>query len=262
MKLISHEIPVQLFPFHDTISDYPYVLGHLLGVHGAYTEFYKEKLKEAPYSILDNSAFELDGNALPLEKMYELGEQYKPSHVVIPDVFLNSQQSINNILEYHKKYAHRSSCRFIGVLQGNTVEDYIRMANIILPKVDILGLPHVFSFDKELSPEYHMDMRYKIVRALEQNFGSKIKVHLLGCQTPNEFSRYANSNIIHSVDTSNPIISGWELIAYIPGLGYDLSITSKPKDKLAENLDKKLSPLQLSHIFYNVHIFKRLLGKV
>ena len=43
MPLISHEIPKALFDRHDEVSDYPYVLGHLLSLDTEYADFYKEK---------------------------------------------------------------------------------------------------------------------------------------------------------------------------------------------------------------------------
>ena len=87
--LVSHEIPKQLFPSHDFISDYPYVLAHLLmedtkHYDKEYAEFYKNKLKEEEYSILDNSCYEL-GDSIDYKILYELGEQYKPSHLILPD---------------------------------------------------------------------------------------------------------------------------------------------------------------------------------
>ena len=41
MPLISHEIPKALFDRHDEVSDYPYVLGHLLSLDTEYADFYK-----------------------------------------------------------------------------------------------------------------------------------------------------------------------------------------------------------------------------
>jgi len=43
MSLISHEIPKQLFPIHDIINDYPYVLGHLLNLDKEYAAFFIRK---------------------------------------------------------------------------------------------------------------------------------------------------------------------------------------------------------------------------
>ena len=39
MPLISHEIPKALFSRHDEVSDYPYVLGHLLSLYKDYAYF-------------------------------------------------------------------------------------------------------------------------------------------------------------------------------------------------------------------------------
>ena len=79
MPLISHEIPKALFDRHDEVSDYPYVLGHLLSLDTEYADFYKQKIERAEYSILDNSAFEL-GKSIPMEELYELGKEYLPTN--------------------------------------------------------------------------------------------------------------------------------------------------------------------------------------
>ena len=255
MIKISHEIPKQLFPYHDLISDYPYVLGHLLNNDRGYTEFYKEKLKTAPYSILDNSAFEL-GQSIPGEELYELGEEFRPTHLVLPDKVNDYRQTMENAVEYLNKYKSYS-VKYIGVCQGDTFEKIADCIDFYTEKeVDIIALP----FDLVPDSDY-VTVRFRFLNWWYANrykfFGGSYKFHLLGCQNPVEFQlyKYNQSNIqryIYSLDTSSPIVNGWSGNT----LGAHGLTAPKPKDKLADNLDIKLSKEQTELIFQNVKTFR------
>jgi hypothetical protein len=255
MIKISHEIPKQLFPYHDLISDYPYVLGHLLNNDRGYTEFYKEKLKTAPYSILDNSAFEL-GQSIPGEELYELGEEFRPTHLVLPDKVNDYRQTMENAVEYLGKYKSYS-VKYIGVCQGDTFDQIADCIDFYVEKdVDIIALP----FDLVSDSDY-VTVRFRFLNWWYANrykfFGGSYKFHLLGCQNPVEFQlfKYNQSNIqryIYSLDTSSPIVNGWSGNK----LGPNGLTAPKPKDKLADNLDIKLTKEQTELIFQNVKTFR------
>jgi hypothetical protein len=258
MALISHEIPKQLFPYHDLISDYPYVLGHLLNNDRQYTEFYKEKLKIAPYSILDNSAFEL-GQSIPGDELYELGEEFRPTHLVLPDKVNDYRQTMENAVEYLNN--HKSdNVKYIGVCQGDTFEDIADCVDFYTEKgIDIIALPFDLVPDSD-----HITVRFRFLNwwyANRYRFNGRLhKFHLLGCQNPVEFLLYKYNQqhlnrYIYSLDTSSPIINGWSGNR----LGSNGLIMPKPKDKLADNLDIQLSEEQLSLIFDNVKTFRNYL---
>jgi len=88
------------------------------------------------------------------------------------------------------------------------------------------------------------------------------KFHLLGCQNPVEFLLYKyNQTHLHrylySLDTSSPIVNGWTGNKLGPN-----GLTSlKPKDKLADNLDIKLTKEQIDLIFENVKTFRTYVNK-
>lgn len=254
MIKISHEIPKQLFQYHDLISDYPYVLGHLLNQDKEYTDFYREKLKTAEYSILDNSAFEL-GESIPMQDLYELGKEFKPSHLVLPDRVNDYRQTMANAVEYLNKYKD-DRLNYIGVCQGETFEDIADCINFYMEKgIDIIALP----FDLVPGSDY-ITVRFRFLNWWYSNTALKkqpgyYKFHLLGCQNPVEFQLYKNSPVkkyIHSLDTSSPIVNGWS--------GNELNVhgltVPKPKDKLADNLDIELTPSQIDLIFKNIKTFK------
>lgn len=258
---ISHEIPKTLFRRHDDISDYPYVLGHLLKLDKEYADFYKNKLKFATYSILDNSAFEL-GSSIPMEELYELGKEYKATHLVLPDVVNNYSKTLANAEIYLDKF-YDSNQKYIGVCQGDTFEDIVDCIEFYVStgKVAIIALP----FDLIENTDY-VTARYRFFNWFVDTYPEKfyttinagIQFHLLGCQNPVEFILINSlpakiKNRICSVDTSSPVVNGWlgHLLDPMHGL-----IQPKPKAKLADNLDIELDNKQLALIFKNVQTFK------
>lgn len=255
MVKISHEIPKQLFPFHGLINDYPYVLGHLLHQDQEYADFYKEKLKSSTYSILDNSAFEL-GQSIPGDELYELGEEYVPTHLVLPDKVNDYQQTMENAVEYLGKY-RSNTLKYIGVCQGDTFNQIADCIDFYTEKdVDIIALP----FDLVPDSDY-VTVRFRFLNWWYANrykhTGRLHRFHLLGCQNPVEFQlyKYNQAHIIkhiYSLDTSSPIINGW----VGNKLGPNGLTVPKPKDKLADNLDIKLSQEQINLIFENIQTFR------
>lgn len=255
MIKISHEIPKQLFPNHDLISDYPYVLGHLLHNDVEYTEFYRQKLTTAPYSILDNSAFEL-GESIPGWALYDLGEEFRPTHLVLPDRVNDYKQTMENAVEYLDKY-RSDNVKYIGVCQGDTFEDIADCIDFYEEKnVDIIALP----FDLVPDSDY-VTVRFRFLNWWYSNrfrlTGKFPKFHLLGCQNPVEFLLYKyNQNhikkFIYSLDTSSPIVNGWSGNR----LGPNGLTAPKPKDKLADNLDVILTDEQISLIYENIKTFR------
>jgi hypothetical protein len=147
IPLISHEIPKTLFPYHDFISDYPYVLAHLL-LEGTnhydeeYTKFYEEKLKSAKYSILDNSLYEL-GDSIDYKLLYELGEKYKPTHLILPDKLHDREITMDRTMRYLVDFRKNSSPSFIGVIQGRNLNELFQMYYFYcsIPEIKIIALP-------------------------------------------------------------------------------------------------------------------------
>lgn len=254
---ISHEIPKTLFTKHDEISDYPYVLGHLLNLDKEYADFYKEKLKTAQYSILDNSAFEL-GESIPFQELHDLALEYRPTHLVLPDRVHDKLFTMESAKEYLSEY-YTEGQRYIGVCQGDTFEDIADMIDFYLEtrKVDIIALPYDLIQNSE-----HTTVRFRFILWWYKNrynyyfHKNRVKFHLLGCENPVEFQFYKGNmtinKFIHSIDTSSPIVNGWFLQ---PLTEHGLS-GSKPKAKLADNLDIELDNTQLELIFKNVKTFK------
>jgi hypothetical protein len=259
MPLISHEIPKQLFPIHDIINDYPYVLGHLLNLDKEYAAFYKKKLETAPFSILDNSAFEL-GESIGFEELYNLSKEYKPTHLVLPDVVNDYERTKSNAIEYLKEYRDDDdTLKYIGVCQGDSFEDIADCIDLYtIQKVDIIALPFDLIKDSEWVTVRFRFLKWWIKKYYNTSpgFYDNIKFHLLGCQNPIEFALFKDNPImeklIFSLDTSSPIINGWVGNKFLE----DGLVGEKPKAKLADNLDIKLNDEQLELISFNIRKFK------
>jgi len=263
-QLISHEIPKQLFPIHDFINDYEYVLAHLLlkethHYDELYADYYKNKLANSSYNILDNSLYEL-GDSIDYKCLYELGEEYKPTHIILPDCLNNTITTKNRAVQYIKEFGSKSTPKFIGVVHGNTYDEirdilYFYETN---PLIDIIAIPFdimsntiPYGANKKL---WRVNVFRELIYPTLKGLKSTKKIHLLGCHTPLEFKYYTpnEKEYIYSIDTSAPIIYGWNNISFD-----DITLdTPKPKDKLAENLDIVLEQDNLNCIAKNVKIFK------
>ena len=79
---------------------------------------------------------------------------------------------------------------------------------------------------------------------------SKLKVHLLGLQNYSEYQLYnkEDKELIRSVDSSAPIIYGWNGIKF----GFGGTVAPKPKEKLADNLDREVNDKEMDLITHNV----------
>lgn len=285
---ISHEIPKQLFPIHDFVNDYPYVLAHLLlpeHYDKEYADFYREKLKESPYSILDNSLFEL-GDSIDYKELYRLGELYKPTHLILPDKSHNKEITMEQTMRYLLDYGKQSTPKFIGVLHGKSLTELLQMYYFYctISQIDIIALPlnclnykdfKVLIGYKEKDNEYENQLsedfllekykthRVQIVKKIMEEFDGMLpkKLHLLGCISPIEYYYYSEKEKenIHSIDSSAPIIYGWNNIDLSQSIE-NLKQIEKPKDKLAENLDIKLNEKQLNLIAKNVKTIRNIIN--
>ena len=257
MTLISHEIPKGLFPVHDLINDYPYVLAHLIGHDEEYTDYYTKKCKEATFSILDNSAFEL-GKSVDFEVLIEAAELVKPTHVVVPDWVNDCDKTLEflkaflSFLEHRYGNLYSVPFKLITVIQGKNMGELYKCLNEITyqkkkcPAIDIVAMP----FDTIPGTDYH-NIRYIVFQhmkaVIKDNY---LKVHLLGLQNYSEYQLYTaeDKELIWSVDSSAPIIYGWNNVKF----GFGGTDVPKFKEKLADNLNIELDENQIESIVHNI----------
>lgn len=250
MTLISHEIPKALYNMHDLINDYPYVLGHLMLENKDYEKFYRKKISEGKFCIFDNGAFEL-GESIDHDKLQNLILEYSPSHYILPDKVHDYEATITQGKDFLKRSVPGVP---IGVLQGKNKAELTKCLYDYLDlRIKYIAIP----FDPLPDSDYGVSRYYLFRELWEHHLKNKLglSIHFLGCKNPSEFLLYSQEYIsrIDSVDTSSPIIAGWNGIKY-GECGYS---KEKPKEKLADNLDIELSSDQIQDIIYNVKKFRQ-----
>lgn len=253
--LISHEIPKALFSSDTIINDYPYVLAHLLWegtehYDEEYASFYKQRLGQSAYSILDNSCFEL-GSSIPGDVLVRLYNEYFPTHLVLPDVMGDVEQTLaltKQFLNDVKDIAGSERVKYMAVVQGKTYDEYVQCWDFYntIEQIEVIGVNY-----RDLSDT----TRWEFLCQMHLTNRISKKIHLLGCNNPIEFKSYLEvpfRDSIMSVDTSSPIIHGWQLTKYTEN-----GIAFKPKGLLADNLDIELNAEQIACINHNVTLFKQ-----
>ena len=251
--LISHEIPKALFPHQSLISDYPYALGHLLGKDKEYSEFYKYQFKNSQFGILDNSCFEL-GKSIDLKDLKSVVNEYVPSHYILPDQLHSQYETLQMSEEFLALHNSQLDSAPIGVVQGKSFNELIQCIQWYLDHhVRFIAIPFDPLPDSEFGITRYFFFKEIFDYYVKKNVG--VRWHFLGCQNPSEFQLYSPEmkEFIYSVDTSSPIITGWNGIKY-GDYGYS---QGKPKEKLADSLDIELSYDQIQDIIYNVKKFKQ-----
>jgi hypothetical protein len=250
--LISHELPKQLLPYHRLINDYPYILGHLISIDKEYANFYKQVIKDHTYSIFDNSAFEL-GKAIDSKELFDLAIEYKPSHLVLPDTLHDYKQTLERSLDFVKRYKsglERANITLMGVLQGNSFEElYECFGKYRQNGINNIAIP----FDCIKNSDWHT-VRAIFFKEFCEQYEWAGNIHFLGITNPSELLLYTEEEKerIFSIDTSSPIVNGWVGNEY----GEYGLFGEKPKVKLADSLNIKLSDEQINRINKNVKMFR------
>ena len=81
------------------------------------------------------------------------------------------------------------------------------------------------------------------------------RVHLLGCQVPQEFGWYQGIECIESIDTSNPIMATLEGSIYT-----DMGLTKKPVANMNNFQEIHIDDVNLDLLEYNVMKFRSING--
>lgn len=296
---ISHETPLALLKESRFFNDFDYALVHLLN-NPEYFNFYKESLEMGRTVYLDNSLYEL-GTAFNPEEYVKWINELNPTYYIIPDTFWDTQKTINQAMHWfiHCAPLITGTSKPIGVCQGGCYEDIVRCYKFMDSVVGMIAF--TFKFPKDFveksgtvfqqhwktfgedCTEWMFNiitnenedairnamLRYALLTKLDEDgYINHNKLHhLLGLQNT-AFLEDMNRdfNWIHSIDTSNPIISG------LCGCKYSYENTSenqtligndnapKPTRVLADFFDKPISANQYNCIKFNVMAFREYCG--
>lgn len=254
---ISHEVPIDLFHESIEFNDYPYVLGHLIKLDSKYREFYKQQLRVSDFSILDNSAFEL-GKSIPFEELMSVARELRPTHLVLPDTVHDKLTTLEDSIDFYNKFCEELrelEITPIGVVQGNSFEDlYECVVKYMMSGILYIAIPFDCIKDTDYGTIRFLFFRY-LYSKLGSNRMSQLELHFLGLQNPQEMLLYSSfeKEFITSIDSSSPILHG------VVGNKFTEwgTNSTKPKLKLADNLNIEISTDTWEIIENNINHFKK-----
>jgi hypothetical protein len=260
--LISHEVPVNFLYESRQFNDYDYALPHLLDSDSQYREYFINSKREGRYIIMDNSLHEL-GSAYDNERLVYWINELEPNEFIVPDVWEEHSSTLYNAKEwkqYQKDGIISSNTKLVAVAQGKTHSDILTCAWILVNNYDYqkISLSYGASAYNEIFPHPNpyigkmLGRIYTVSKLAEEEWIKSVKLHLLGCALPQEFSYYNDPkfNFIESLDTSNPVIHG------IMGINYEEYGLNK---KLSVKIDTIKEIKNKEIVYNNIEKFRKLL---
>lgn len=256
---ISHESPLALLGVSRLYNDFDYALVHLFDQYPEYYKFFEESLSIGRTVILDNSIFEL-GTAFDSDEFYKWTKKLIPTYYIIPDVFDNTQQTIQNVKDWFKNYHKIDNSSPMVVCQGSTPSDFLycyqEFIKMNMPMIAFPVNSKSYLNGKEYSPKNMMEGRLTMIGMCMywKRLYSEVntKHHLLGLSLPQEVALYKNVPEIVSIDTSNPVLHGME------GIWYDDfgQLQSKSTNKMHEMMEWTITDKMFDAISHNITKFR------
>jgi hypothetical protein len=260
---VSHEAPIPYMRQVRGMIDYDYCLPHLLDESEEYKQYFQESKEMQRYIIMDNSLHEL-GEPYNKERLAHWLYYLKPDEFIVPDYWQDKIATLVSAKEWiRKEYPENTTP--IAVVQGkNEIE--ARECYRILRYQGYQKIAFSYGADwyKNYGEQYIVGKnttvtkaygRYNFIKELyEDNTISKTdRIHLLGCNVPQEFSWYKDMPFIKTIDTSNPVIHGLSGIKY-----NDWGL----EDKVSTKVDKfEGEAKHWDTAIYNIQKFKEFLPK-
>lgn len=258
-----HEAPKSIFKDVQSMTDGDYALVHLFETDQEYFNMFKQAVADGRDVILDNSVFEL-GVAFDSDRYAEWVRALQPTWYIVPDVLEDGKATTERFMEFINKYPDLPGKR-IGVVQGESYEDYVKCYKAIEPYCDKIGISFDCSWYRTLAPRANPWIQLAAGRAhalftmdAEGIINRKKPHHLLGVAVPQEMAAYnvmqscGTGSWIDSVDTSNPVVHGLKGIVYsVEGL------TFKKSQKLYTMIDEDVNDYQMRCIRFNIQQFRR-----
>jgi len=254
---ISHEVPLCLLEDSLSFNDYDYALVHLLDKDEDYANFFLQAKQQGRYIILDNSLHEL-GTAYHDSGLIHWVEKLLPNEFIVPDVWQDTTQSIVNARKWAQIELPKEVTK-VAVVQAESLTG----AMLCYQTYKDLGYKKIaFSYGADYYLEHSSHPNKNIAKSLGRiqviskmyEVGAILKkdrVHLLGCQVPQEFSWYKDMPFIETIDTSNPVM------ATLDGIKYgENGLTEKPKANMNDHF--YTTDIDYDLLDWNLKMFKKL----
>lgn len=265
---VSHEAPIPYMKQVRGLIDYDYCLPHLLDESEEYKKYFQESKEMGRYIIMDNSLHEL-GEPYKEERLWHWLHYFKPNEFIVPDFWEDKTATLVSAKSWIGRNFPKETTP-VAVVQAKNINEARQCYRILKHQ----GYEKIaFSYGAEWyneeglkSTHYRNEYpenktinkahgRYNVINEFygEGTISKTDKIHLLGCNVPQEFSWYKNMPFIKTIDTSNPIIHGLAGIKYEDwGLDNKLSVKVDKFKGDSENWDI---------VLYNVRKFREFIPK-
>ena len=256
---ISHEAPIPFLKQVRGLIDYDYCLPHLLDENDDYIDYFVESKKMGRYIIMDNSLHEL-GTPYNEERLWYWLNYFKPNEFIVPDYWENKTSTLVSAKSWLTR-DYPPNTTPVSVVQAKSQQEAWECYSILRTqgyKKIAFSYGAEWYYDEGLSTSPNKDNkfltkahgRYNTIKKFHEKglIGKSDRLHLLGCNVPQEFSWYKNMPFIESIDTSNPVIHGLAGVKYEEwGL----------EEKLPHKVDKfEGNTENWDTVLYNINKFK------
>lgn len=259
MVKVSHEVPFSLLEDSKRFNDYDYCLPHLLDEEPEYEKYFRQAKEEGRYIIMDNSLHEL-GEAYNTDRLIYWINEIRPNEFIVPDVWEDCISSIQNA-EIWTLFDFPKEVEKVAVVQAKTLHE----ASECTKAYKRLGYKKIAysygaSYYNDICPHPNKNLGKALGRVYVINTLLKMgdltqddRVHLLGCQVPQEFGWYEGINCIETIDTSNPVMATLEDVAY-----KNNGLNHKPKPNMNDNLYIENDKIDFDLLTYNLDMFRKI----
>ena len=256
---VSHETPLCLLDDSRNFNDYDYCLPHLLDQEQGYQDYFLTSKAQGRYIIMDNSLHEL-GHAYDEDRLMYWIDVLRPDEFIVPDVWQDRDKSVVNA----RKWAQIKlplGVEKVAVVQATTLHEaatcYQTYKDLGYKKI---AFSYGASYYNDVVPHPNQNLgkaigRISVISALHKMnvIENNDRVHLLGCQVPQEFSWYRGFSFIESIDTSNPVMAALE------GMRYNNSgLTEKPKANMNDYFFMLSDQVDYELLSYNILKFREI----
>lgn len=204
--LLSVELPPSLQELRRFL-DYDFIIAHHYLTDSEYKAVYAGKNNQ---SILDNGAFET-GSSTDLQSYLSIIKETHPRIIVLPDVVDDKNDTLHNCSEFLNSDIMQDpdvrSAEFMGVLQGTSIKDYLDCMNFYIsnvPELTTIGVPYHQFYRPKLLTKYIHDICKN----------HNLNIHILGLPNPFEVFELKKFPKVVSIDTSLPVVSGINNLAF------------------------------------------------
>jgi hypothetical protein len=169
---------------------------------------------------MDNSLHEL-GHAYDEDRLLHWISVLRPQEFIVPDVWQNRDKSIVNARKWAQIKLPKGVEK-VAVVQATTIHEaatcYQTYKDLGYKKI---AFSYGASYYNDVVPHPNPNLgkaigRISVISALHKMnvIENNDRVHLLGCQVPQEFGWYRGFKFIESIDTSNPVMAALEGLRY------------------------------------------------